>query len=322
MRAITPLGGLLAAASLCVTACGDPEFKTELNSEGPPEVTQVNVASQSSDELATFCGSGDMKVSDLFCPNDDITVSDAPPLGWYVRVIFDELLDGDAVETIDEANGTASLNGTPVTLTCAGDPVMYTGFYDPSGNHQTYPPGPALVIQVAGFAATGSDCEISVTGEVVDKQGNPVPEAQRGPYQFSIAGLAITGHEPADGQDNLDPLLPTGIMISFNAPIDPTSLDGNITLEDATGAVAVTLSVDVDDATIVIITPDAALDENAEYTVTVTSGIADVAGGELTLAEPYTFSFTTGALVVPDGGTPADADTTDAADPADAGVDA
>jgi hypothetical protein len=319
MRAITPLGGMLAAASLCMAACGDPEFKTELNPEGPPQVAAVHVASEAAGELATFCGTGD--VSTLFCPNDG-TVQDAPPIAWYVRIIFDELLDGGALETItcegEPEVCTAELSGTPVNLSCEGTAVTYTGFYDPSGNYQTFPPGPALVIQAADFAATGSDCEVTITGEVVDKDGNTVPEAERGPYSFTIAPLAIVGAEPADGSEGVDPLAAAAVF--FNAPIDAASLDGNITLEDAgANPVAATLSVAADDQTMVIIQPDAALDENAMYTVTVTSGIEDIGGGALTLAEPFIFSFTTGALVLPDAGTDTpDADTTDAG--VDAGV--
>lgn len=329
MRAITPLGGMLAAASLCMAACGDPEFKTELNPEGPPQVAAVHVASEAAGELATFCGSGDLDVSTLFCPNDG-TVQDAPPVGWYVRVIFDELLDGDALESVtcsgDPEVCTSELTGTPVNLSCGGTDVAYTGFYDPSGNYQTFPPGPALVIETSEFIGTTMDCQITITGEVVDKDGNPVPEAERGPYEFTTAPLGILGTDPANKQENLDPVS-TVALVYFNAPIDATSLDGNITMAETSGMnpvpVSVTLSVDADDPTLVIVQPDAPLAELSEFTVTVTSGIEDTSGGVLTLEEPFEFFFTTDELVLPDAGTDTpDADTTDAAPSADAGVDA
>ena len=42
---------------------------------------------------------------------------------------------------------------------------------------------------------------------------------------------------------------------------------------------------------------NANLDEMAAYVLTIDSGIADIAGGELTLAEPIAVGFTTGEIM-------------------------
>ncbi|HUH04602.1 MAG TPA: Ig-like domain-containing protein [Kofleriaceae bacterium] len=224
-------------------------------------------------------------------------------MGWYARIIFDELLD-TGVETLIEVEGAmvGSLATTqPVTLICGGNPVAYDGFYDPAGNSITFPPGPALVIEPTEFVATGTACTVQVKAQVIDKQGEAV--APNGPFNFSIAGLAYVGSDPADMAEGVDPA--AGILVIFNAPIDGDTLGTKIALTDANAAaVAATVAVDPADPSLVVITPTAALAENAVYTVTVTSEtadpIADIGGGTIVLATPITFSFTTGMAPAPD----------------------
>lgn len=293
-----------AMCLLAATSCSEPEFNTELNSEGPPEILTVTILSEGvGDESATFCtDDGAAKVSSAFCPSAG-AVADAVPMGWYSRIIFDELLD-TAVETLIEVDGAmvGSLATTqPVTLTCGGNPVAYDGFYDPAGNAVTFPPGPALVIEPTEFIATGTACTLQVKPMVVDKDGVAVADA--GPFTFSIAGLAYAGSDPEDMAEGVDPT--AEVLVAFNAPIDGDTLGTKITLTDAAmAAVAATVAVDPMDPSLVIITPTAALAENAVYTVTITSEtadpIADIGGGTVVLAEPVTFSFTTGMAPAPD----------------------
>ena len=76
-------------------------------------------------------------------------VANAYPDGWYVRVMFDELLDPDVEELIeildpDTGDGTDTFTGSiantqPVILECesvAGGfiEVPYDGYYSPAGN--------------------------------------------------------------------------------------------------------------------------------------------------------------------------------------------
>jgi hypothetical protein len=347
MRSFQRALGLLAASAplAFAVACADPELKSELVSEGPPEVTEVNVLSEfviladptflRLGEAATFCRVGtEYKVNQVYCPEErdsalkpiagqretapvadvmpyaaalgmeDITSQGLLPY-WHVRFIFDELLD-PSVETLEEVDGFnfGSLAETqPVTITCNDTDLTYDGFYDPSGNHLSYPPGPALVVQVTDFVATGSSCSAAInSGDVVDKDGEAVPSDQLGPYDFSIAALGVYSTAPADTEEGVD--LASTVTIELNAPINLATVDGAVTLEDEAGdPVAFTVqNAPIDPAdpaagtipNIVELVPNAPLDANATYTLTISSGIADVAGGELTLAEPTVVTFTTG----------------------------
>lgn len=335
MRSFRRACGVLAvSAPLALSlGCSDPELASDLVTEGPPEVVEVNVLSESvaifglNDPLhlklgeeATFCREGtDYKVNTVYCPEErDATnkpipgqrgtdpVTDALPAGWNVRLIFDELLDPSVEDLVELEDGTVigTLADTqPVTLTCGGTDVAYDGFYDPSGNHLSYPPGPGLVIQSLDFVATGTECEVSInSGEVTDKDGNPVPSAQAGPYEFAIAPLSVYGVSPADMAEGI--ALDSTIDVEFNAPIDLASVAGNITVTDSNDTpVAGTLAYFVDpadpdmtpDPFVISFTPDAPLAPMETYTVTIESGIADIAGGQLTLDEPIVVTFTTRA---------------------------
>ena len=310
------------AVGICALSCGDPELATDLDTEGPPEVTIVTVLSESLGEAATFCLSGsEYKVNRDLCPPDEnggraaTPVLDAQPVGWSTRIAFSELLDPN-VETLvpvedEEGNVTGqrgSLASTqPVILTCDGAPVAYDGYYDPSGNDVTLPPGPALVIEPLEFIATGTPCTVTLKPLVVDKDGNAVPEAMRGPYSFSIASLAVLETLPADEETEVDPL--ATLMVLFNAPIDMESLAGTISLTSGGAEVPVTLSVSADDPTTVLVDPESgALEPNTEYVLTINgNGIRDEGGSELNLEEAVVITFTTGELVPPDGGLPEDA---------------
>jgi hypothetical protein len=339
------LGLLAASAPLAfAVACADPELKSELVTEGPPEVTEVNVLSESViladptflrlGEAATFCRTGDYKVNQVYCPEERDSnmkpifgeratdpVADVMPFGaalgmeditsegalpyWHIRFVFDELLD-PSVEDIREVDGATfgSISDTmPVTVTCNDADLTYDGFYDPSGNHLSYPPGPALVVQVTDFVATGSACSVSINaGSVADKDGNDVPSDQQGPYDFSIAALGVYSTAPADTEEGVDP---TGnITIELNAPINLATVEAAVTLEDEAGdPVPFTVqNAPVDPAdpaagtipNLVELVPNAPLDANAAYTLTIDSGIADIAGGELALDAPQVVTFTTG----------------------------
>jgi hypothetical protein len=345
MRSFRRALGLLAASAplALAVACADPDLKSELVTEGPPEVTEVNVLSEGMiladptflrlGEAATFCREGDYKVNNVYCPEardetmkpiegergtdpvldvmpyaaalgmEDFTAGGMLP-NWHVRFVFDELLD-PSVETIEEVDGLmfGSLAETqPVDISCEGADLTYDGFYDPSGNHLSYPPGPGLVVQVTDFVATSSSCEVSiVSGAVTDKDGESVPSNQAGPYEFGIAPLAIYSTAPADTEEGVATDAP--ITIELNAPIDLDSVAAAITFEDEGGtAVPFTVQYALADPefpeagtldNIVELVPNAPLDPTAMYTVTINSGIADIAGGELT-TDPVVIGFTTG----------------------------
>ena len=250
MRSFRRALGLLAASAplALAVACADPELKSDLVTEGPPEVTEVNVLSESAifnyfvgslvaGEAATYCRVGEnYKVNQLYCPlerdstmkpipgmREAAPVADAEPFAqalgmedftsqgllpnWHVRFIFDELLDASVEDVIDIDGvkyGTIS-ETMPVVVKCNDTELTYDGFYDPSGNHLSYPPGPAVVAQITDFLATGSSCEASIKdGAITDQDGEIVPSDQLGPYPFQIAPLSIYSTDPADATTGVD----------------------------------------------------------------------------------------------------------------------
>jgi hypothetical protein len=201
-----------------------------------------------------------------------------------------------------EAGGviTGSLAASqPFVLSCGGAEVEYDGWYDPTGNHLSYPPGPSLAVQPLEFVATGSLCEVSLrSGVVTDKDGDDFPGDHLGPYPFGIAPMSIAETDPADATDGVETT--AAISIAFNAPVDLDSAADQIVVSAGETVVEVTLDYPIDpktgdptDDTIAVATPAAPLAAGTTYTVTVAedSSITDIADGPLTTG--VTFSFTT-----------------------------
>ncbi|HEU4729698.1 MAG TPA: Ig-like domain-containing protein [Kofleriaceae bacterium] len=249
-------------------ACSAPTENTDLRPGGPPEVLTVLASDDANGdgilEAATFCKTGDNKRPGLIpanpdgpaqiCP-DDLSagvdeVTDTVPVGWYVRIQFDELLNPnveDLVPITDKnGNPTGLFSGSlassqPVTITCGGVNVAYDGYYNPSGNSVTWPVGPSLFIAPTDTStvAAGSECEVSIKPDVIaDKDGEHVPAAQLGPYKFKISDLALVSTTPAAPKDptmppKIDPTSP--LVVTFNATIDAATLPASaVVLQQAT----------------------------------------------------------------------------------------
>ncbi|MFN0245446.1 MAG: Ig-like domain-containing protein [Kofleriaceae bacterium] len=261
------LRGVLTTTVVLV-GCGTPDQNTDLRPAGPPEVLAVLVGTDPSAQLvesATFCAPNDAKrptsvgLPDFsfvrVCDDDPAVeaamVDNAYPDGWYIRIMFDELLDPSVEELVeimdpDTGMGTDTFFGTlvntqPVTLQCESISggmvdVPYDGYYSPSGNSVTWPLGPSLVIKPdePRAIATSSMCTVSVKDRVRDKGGDPVPAEQRGPYPFKVAPLQIVAIEPADGSE----VTPISIyfdnfLVQFNTEVDETSFcDEGVTMDE------------------------------------------------------------------------------------------
>lgn len=252
-------GYVLAAAAVFATgACNDPEQNTDLRPAGPPEVLAVLVATDASAflyESATYCAPNDEKrptrvglpdfTLQQIC-DDDVSapasmVTDAYPDGWYIRIMFDELLDPNIEELTeildpDTGMGTDTFSGSiagtqPVKLECESIgggfvEVAYDGYYNPAGNAITWPLGPSLVIKPNNplEVATGKMCRITINENVVDKSGEAVRSEQRGPYPFKIAPIQILATDPADGDDvDAFTIFNDGVYVTFNTYVDPAS---------------------------------------------------------------------------------------------------
>ena len=242
---------------LALVGCTDPAQKTDLRPAGPPEVLAVLVMNDAAGNLSegtTFCKVGDSfrpgldntvdGVGHQLCP-DDLSMgvdelTDANPTNWYVRVMFDELLDPNVEDLVPILDATGMDTGTvagtlantqPFTLQCQSVnggtlvDIPYDGYYSPAGNKISWPVGPSLVVVPSSpsLVATQSECQITLKDNIKDKDGNPVPADQRGPYKFKIAPVAAIAADtaPADG-DKVDGVA-AGVDITFNTNIDPSS---------------------------------------------------------------------------------------------------
>jgi len=240
-------------------ACTDPTQNSDLRPAGPPEVLSVLVMNDPGEylESATFCKLDDsLRPTEVFLVTGGLTevcplepteaapmVEDALPTGWYVRVVFDELLDPTIEELIPNTDSTGTPTGTssgsiasthPVTLTCGGVEIPYDGYYSPSGNYQSWPVGPSLVIipddptSVAG----GTECTVSLNANIKDKDGETVPMNQRGTggeYKFAIAPFALIGTDPAasatdEVADRAEVVPESPITLQFNSKVDPATV--------------------------------------------------------------------------------------------------
>jgi hypothetical protein len=249
---------LLGVLSLGVGACDDPAQNTDLRPEGPPEVLAVLVMTDAAGQLveqATFCKQNDEKrpsqvglpdfTIQQVCPANTsepaTQVNTAYPDGWYVRIMFDELLDAD-IETLTEVEDpdTGEPSGTfvgsiaathPVKLECESVnggmvEVDYDGYYSPSGNKITWPLGPSLVIKPNDptLIATSSACQVTINANVVDKTGTAVDAAQRGPYKFGVAPIQVVVIDPADESEiDASQVWVDNIYVQFNTTVDESS---------------------------------------------------------------------------------------------------
>lgn len=130
-------------------------------------------------------------------------------------------------------------------------------------------PGSATVSATSVFDASQSD---SVTITVSDDPDDP-------------DAPTVTNNTPADGATDV----PTGvnITVTFSEPMDPTATEGAFASDPS---VACTFAWDTTDTTLTC-TPDAPLEYDTSYTVTITTDASD--RDENALEQAHSFTFTT-----------------------------
>ena len=232
-----------AFAGAVLVGCSDPDLPTDLRTSGPPNVTVVTVMSDQETaidpnpqgigrivETATYCRIGDNKrpsivglpdirtitvcPEDLSKPAEENGTAGAVPPSWFVRIVFDKLLDAkieDLVPVLDANGIQTGTIGTfrgpnmtqPVTLQCNGVDVPYDGYYVPNGNRQSWALGPALFVtpMSATSVPTGASCKVSIKDVVHNKAGESVPTDQRD-YTFKILPMKLrfSVPDPGDGE--------------------------------------------------------------------------------------------------------------------------
>ena len=336
------------AATACVLifgACSDPEERSDLRPSGAPEVLTVLVSNDAAGdgilEGATFCKLNDDKRPGLVpakpdgpaqvCP-DTLSmgvdeVNDAVPIGWYVRIQFDELLNPDIEELLpipdsDLLQGSLA-KSQPVVVTCAGANIPYDGYYNPSGNALTWPLGPSLFIQPLDDSTipAGADCNVMIKPDVVvDKDGEKVPAGQLGPYNFKIAPADLVSATPAPPRDPAKPATRAPedpALVTFNVRVDAATLDpAEVELREVTSCAdtagtlrtAVTAPADDDPTSIAISDAGApmgaAFEPEKTYTITflsaqVSQAMVNGVTVDLPAGKDLTLCFKTGTLSPP-----------------------
>jgi hypothetical protein len=258
-RSTVAASAILAGALL--VGCAEPDEPTDLRRDGPPNITAVTVMSDletASDpdpigigqivETATYCRVGDEKrpgivglpdirvvevcPAKLADPAPGEGVAEAAPPVWFVRIVFDKLLDPSIEELVPDVDAnnqpTGKLKGTfkntqPVVLTCNGADVPYDGYYVPNGNRSSWPLGPALFIQPLDptKVPTESSCTVSIKDNVHNKAQQSVPAEQRS-FRFKIGPMVFrfSDPDPSDGIDGAitrDPKTPVDFF--WTAPL-------------------------------------------------------------------------------------------------------
>jgi Bacterial Ig-like domain len=147
----------------------------------------------------------------------------------------------------------------------------------------------------AAFLDNGVTYTATLTSAVMDLAGNAL---DNGAWTFTTAAdntadttaPSVVSTSPDNNATNV--ATNTSIMAMFSEPIDPASVTGaSFTLANG-GAVAGTISVSVTADNTVTFTPSADLAALTVYTVTLSTGVTDLAG--VPLDNNYVWTFTTG----------------------------
>jgi len=329
-------GVLAAGLGLLITGCfSDPDLKTGLTPEGAPRVLAVlAVDNNQGAEPPSFCrydaaGNLDPKGPSLvqgitICPDTKAMFdADGPaelePLAWNLRTMFDELLNGDKVETLVDSEldaqdntqpctadsatcvghiGTTDFGATlPFDVSCGGMPLTYDGYYYPNGNKESFPVGPALVLAPIDLAPTDTDCTFTIKPTVViDKQGEAVPTGpNENVFTVHVKQLDVVETDPVDAAAVADRgvIPPDGAVIMlFNSLIDPASVAaGDIEIRNLDTDAVVASDFDIADNELDIFGAADLPAGNYSASIKAASIVSDVVGGTRTFTDGVTVRF-------------------------------
>ncbi len=237
----------------------------------------VAIAGCSNDDNPAGGGSTDTTAPSI----TSVTAIDA----GHIDVVFDENVQRATAE--DVGNYLIVETSTPLSsfkgiATTPGDTLLVSGA-SLHGDNRT--------VSLSTDPMTGAPYDMSVTG-VKDASGNsintPVVKSFTGSTDPDITPPAVVSHSPASNATGI--AVGTTILITFTEGVTYGSFIAGVTLSSTGGNV--TYSADSNDNGVhVIMTPDAPLELNTTYTVTV-SGVQDGAGNALAADVSWTFKTT------------------------------
>ena len=195
-----------------------------------------------------------------------------------VKAAFNEAMNPTTISTTTFTVRVGGLNGTLVPGTVTYDVPTATA---------TFTPSTALASNTAYFA--------TVTTGAKDLAGNALAASTvPNPWTFTTAdnsAPSVIAVLPANGATGVP--TSTGVTLTFSEPLDATTVNGTtITLKNtATSSVIAGVVGYTAGSTLVTFTPNVPLANGTGYTVTVSTGVTDVAGNAL--VAPFTSTFTT-----------------------------
>ncbi len=156
-----------------------------------------------------------------------------------------------------------------------------------------------LATHVATLAPTislagSTTYSLTVTTGVKDASGNSLAAAFNSVFTTAVVDTTpptVTAVSPADGATSV--AINTAVQVTFSEPMDSATVNAStFTLRNTATSALIPATVVYNRTTrVATLSPTAALFNATNYTVTVTTGVKDVAGNAL--ASPFTSTFTT-----------------------------
>jgi hypothetical protein len=198
------------------------------------------------------------------------------PASTIVSAVFSEPMDA------------ATINGSTVTLreTSSGAAVAGTVTYNSSERTVSFAPSTAL--------SNSTGYTLTITTEVKDLGGNAMTAAFASVFTTVAADTtspAVSSTSPSNGAGGV--AVGAAVQVTFTEPMEPATINATtIALRNSSTGAAVAGSVVYDiSARTATFTPATALANATGYTLTVGTGVRDLAGNAL--AAVFTASFTT-----------------------------
>lgn len=190
--------------------------------------------------------------------------------------------------TFSEAMDAATINATTITLrnTATSAAVPGTVTYNVATNTATFTP--------TGPLSNGTGYTFNVTTGAKDLAGNAL--ASTFVATFTTAAVTdttaptIVTRSPTNGQANV--AINSNVTVTFSEPMDPATINSTtISIAPTSGGGAVPATVTYNAATnTATLDPTSDLANNTSYTLTVTTGVKDVAGNALAATSTSTFT--------------------------------
>ncbi len=200
----------------------------------------------------------------------------AVPTNTTVRVTFNEAMDATTI-----TNTNITLRNTGTSAQVAG-----TVTYDAPTRVATFTPTAAL--------SNSTGYTFTVSTAVTDASGNPLAA----PFNSTFTTVApadntaptIVSRSPTNGSTSV--AINVSPTVTFSEPMDPATITtSTITLAPTSGGAAVPATVSYNAGTnTATLDPTSDLLNNTSYTLTITTGVKDVAGNQLAAQSTSTFT--------------------------------